>query len=83
MLDFKDWPDAYLQSIRSPALIIIGDADMDRPEHAVAMHRLMPNSRLAILPGGHGAYLGEITTLSNGQWTAADATAMIQRFLSE
>lgn len=36
---------------------------MVRPEQAVAMHRFMPNSKLAILPGGHGAYVGEITTI--------------------
>lgn len=58
----KDIPDAAIAAIKSPTLIIIGDSDLTRPEHAVEMFRLLgggvfgdvaglPNSQLAVLPG--------------------------------
>jgi pimeloyl-ACP methyl ester carboxylesterase len=50
-LEFEDIPRQTLQSIRAPALIICGDSDLMRPEHAVDEYRLIPDSRLAILPG--------------------------------
>lgn len=66
MVNFKDIPDEKLRSIAAPTLIIIGDKDVIKPEHALEMHRLIANSELAIIPGGHGEYLGEITTLKSG-----------------
>jgi hypothetical protein len=30
------------------------------------MFRLLPNAKLAILPGGHGEYIGEITAVKEG-----------------
>ncbi|TAH35518.1 MAG: alpha/beta hydrolase [Planctomycetota bacterium] len=51
MLNFEDWPPEVLRSIQAPTLILIGDADVVRPEHAVEMFRLLPHGRLAILPG--------------------------------
>ena len=63
MVDFKDIPDEKIKSIKAPTLIIIGDEDVITPEHALEIHRLIANSELAIIPGGHGEYMGEITTL--------------------
>ena len=34
MLEFKDWPAESLKGIAAPALIMIGDSDVIRPEHA-------------------------------------------------
>ena len=59
MLEFKDWKPEILMAIEAPTLVMIGDADSVRPEHAVEMYRLLPQARLAVLPGGHGAYFGE------------------------
>ena len=50
MLEFKDIPAEAIQSIQAPALIMIGDRDVVRPEHALEMYRLMPHAQLAILP---------------------------------
>ena len=61
MLDFKDWRPEDLRAIAAPTLLMIGDADSVRPEHAVEMFRLLPRAELAVLPGGHGAYIGEVT----------------------
>ena len=59
----RDLSPEDIRGIKSPTLIIIGDSDLIRPEHAVEMFRLLgggvfgdtpaglPNSQLAILPG--------------------------------
>jgi pimeloyl-ACP methyl ester carboxylesterase len=41
-----------LKSIKAPVLIALGDRDAVKPEHGVEMYRLIPNSQLAIFPGG-------------------------------
>jgi pimeloyl-ACP methyl ester carboxylesterase len=48
--DYPDWTTDELSSIRQPVLIITGDQDIVRPEHAVELYRTFPTSRLAILP---------------------------------
>lgn len=83
MQTFKDWDDKDIQSITAPTLLIAGDADLVTPEHAVAMYQLIPHCQLAIIPGGHGKYLGEITTLNDGKWTQDYITPLIEQFLND
>lgn len=82
MQAFPSIADEQMKSIKSPALIIIGDRDVVAPEHATEMHRLLANSRLAILLGGHGEYIGEITTPQDTILISATAS-MISKFLNE
>jgi pimeloyl-ACP methyl ester carboxylesterase len=49
--DFQGFPADEVKSIKAPTLIMQGDRDGVRPEHAVEMMRLIPNSQLAIFPG--------------------------------
>lgn len=60
--NIKDVPAEAVAAIKAPILIVIGDSDLVRPEHAVEMFRLLgggvfgdmaglPNSQLAVLPG--------------------------------
>jgi pimeloyl-ACP methyl ester carboxylesterase len=81
MQSFPDITDEQMRSIKAPAFIIIGDKDVVLPEHAVEMHHLLSNSRLAIIPGGHGDYIGEITTAKDEVLVAA-TVSMIDKFLS-
>ncbi|GAC1656268.1 MAG: alpha/beta hydrolase [Gemmatimonadaceae bacterium] len=60
MLAFRDIPDGDIRSLRAPTLVVIGDQDVVRPEHAIELARLLPHGRLCILPGNHGGYFGEI-----------------------
>ena len=82
MIDFSDWKEDDLRSIKAPALIISGDDDVVRPEHAVEMFRLIPDCKLAILPGGHGKYMGEITTLDKEHVDTVWCVPLIEEFLS-
>ena len=57
----QDWLPEDIRSIEAPALIIVGDSDIVRPERAVEKFRLLggvvgdvaglPDSQLAVLPG--------------------------------
>jgi hypothetical protein len=68
-LEFKDWRPEGIENIEAPTLLIIGDADSVRPEHAMEMCRLLPHAQLAVFPGGHGAFIGEVTaaTIENSK----------------
>jgi pimeloyl-ACP methyl ester carboxylesterase len=44
------WSDEQLGGITAPTLVVIGDRDFVRLEHAVLMHELIPGSQLAVLP---------------------------------
>ncbi len=48
---FEGWSDDELRATQTPALIVLGDTDFVRLEHAVEMFELMPNAQLAVLPG--------------------------------
>lgn len=82
MLNFKGWTEEHLRSITAPALIVIGDQDLTPPEHAVEMHRLIPNSRLAILPGNHGSYMGEAMSRGTDSKVPALFVGLVDEFLS-
>jgi pimeloyl-ACP methyl ester carboxylesterase len=49
---FKGYSNKDLKAVRSPVLIMMGDRDGVRPEHAVEMYRQLPNAQLAIYPRG-------------------------------
>jgi pimeloyl-ACP methyl ester carboxylesterase len=72
MQDFRGWSADAIRSIQVPALVIVGDSDIVRPEHTLQMVRLLgggvpgdvvglPRSRLAVLPGTTHSALMERT----------------------
>jgi len=80
MQSFTDMADEDIKNIQAPALIMCGDKDVVTPEHAVEMNRLIKNSSLAIFPGGHGDYIGEITTPLDSA-VLQGTFAVIEKFL--
>ena len=83
MVNFKDIPDEQIKSIKAPTLIIIGDKDVITPEHAIELHRQIINSELAIIPGGHGEYIGEVTTIKSDFKESDLVIGMIEKFLNK
>jgi len=83
MVNFKDIPDELISSIKVPTLIIIGDKDVITPEHAIELHRQIENSELAIIPGGHGEYIGEVTTLTPAYRETDLVIPIIEKFLNK
>ena len=49
--DAKGFSPEAVRAIKAPTLIMIGDSDIVRPEHAVQMFRLHQHAQLAVLPG--------------------------------
>lgn len=81
MLNFTDFSDEELTSIKSPVLLINGDNDVATSEHIVAMSKLIPDCKLAVIPGGHGEYIGEITTLKDNFNQHKFIIPLIEKFL--
>jgi pimeloyl-ACP methyl ester carboxylesterase len=84
-----DWPAEAIQSIKAPTMIIIGDSDIIRPEHAVEMFRLLgggvpgdnvglPNSQLAVLPG-----TTHVTLILRAEWLLSMITAFLDAPMPE
>lgn len=82
MQNFTDIKEEDIKGIKAPALIIVANQDVCTPEHGVEMMRQMQHANLLVLPGGHGDYLGEITTVKPGV-TEYPAVKLIEQFLQE
>ena len=83
VINLQDFTDEQIKSIKAPVLLINGDQDVATAEHIVAMSKLIPNCKLAIIPGGHGAYIGEITTLNADYKESEFIIPLIEKFLDE
>jgi pimeloyl-ACP methyl ester carboxylesterase len=81
--EFDGWSDDELSSITAPALVIIGDSDIVRPEHSVELFRLfgggvegesagLPQSQLAVLPG-----TTHLTVVDRADWLVSMITAFL------
>jgi pimeloyl-ACP methyl ester carboxylesterase len=80
---FKDVSDADIRAIQVPALVLNGDKDAVRPEHALLLAHTLPHGSLAILPGGHGDYIGEVCAANGNSPTPLLVTALIETFLND
>lgn len=83
MQNFKDWQDEDLQKLSAPTLIVMGDQDVARVEHAVEMHRLIKNSRLLIVPGNHGSYFGEAMSWNSNSKVPDAFAGFLNEFLDQ
>jgi pimeloyl-ACP methyl ester carboxylesterase len=82
MQNFTDIKEEDIRGIKAPALIIVANQDVPTVEHGVEMLRNMQHASLAVFPGGHGDYLGEITTVKPGV-TEYPAVQVIEEFLQK
>jgi pimeloyl-ACP methyl ester carboxylesterase len=83
MKAFEDIPDEQMKAIAGPTLIINADRDVVTNDHALAMSRMLPHAELAILPGAHGAYLGEICSPTPDSKLPLLVARMIEEFLKQ
>ncbi len=81
MVAFKDISDEDIRAIEAPSLVINGYADVVRPEHALALSRALSHAQLAILPGRHGDYVGEICAADKNSKIPLLVAALIEAFL--
>ena len=82
-LSWRGLSEDQVRSIKAPTMLIVGDADVVRPEHVVKMFRLLgggvpgdlvalPRARLAVLPG-----TTHVTLITRTNWLLS----MIPEFL--
>jgi pimeloyl-ACP methyl ester carboxylesterase len=81
MRSFTDVPDADLRALRAPTLIVVGDRDIVKPEHAIELTQLIPNARLIVLAAGHGDYLGEAIMTQRATRAPELTAGLIEEFL--
>jgi pimeloyl-ACP methyl ester carboxylesterase len=84
-----DRPREAIASLKPPALLIIGDSDIVRPEHVVEMFRLLgggvagdlvglPRSQLAVLPG-----TTHVTLVDRAEWLSSMILAFLDTPMPE
>lgn len=84
MINFEEFSDEEIKAIQVPVLLINGENDVATTAHVSAMSKLMTDCQLEIVQGGHGAYLGEVTTLNADPQTQTFAIPpFIEKFLTE
>jgi pimeloyl-ACP methyl ester carboxylesterase len=83
MINFKDWPDEMLRSIKAPSLILSGDRDVASNRHTVEMAGLIEGSRLVILPAAHGAYIGVAESPDPGSKLPEMTVQIVDEFLKK
>lgn len=81
MKNFKDIPDDEIRSIKAGTLIMVSDQDVMTAEYAVKMSHLVPGAQLVILPGYHGACIGEVCAAKEGSKLPEVTALLIEEFL--
>ncbi len=84
MVNFKDWGDDNIRSIKAPVLFMIAQHDVITVEHTTQMSRLIRGAQLIVLPGHHGAFMGaaEAGTAKGSKLPMVTAT-LVEEFLNE
>ncbi len=82
LLSFEGWSEAQLRSVKAPTMILQGNYDIAPLEHVAAMARVIPDAQVVVLPGGHGAYLGEAMAAIPGSRLPSYTTGIILEFLN-
>jgi hypothetical protein len=47
---FTGWSAEEMRMIEAPLMVMLGDRDSLRLEHAIELYRMVPEARLAVLP---------------------------------
>lgn len=74
LTEWKGWSTAQLNGIRAPVLLALGDNDFTRLEHAAEMYRLIPGSKLAVLPN-----TTHMNIIERGAWLEPMVQELISR----
>ncbi len=72
-LEFKGIAPADLRKVEAPVLVMVGDHDAVRPEHALELSHLLPHANLAVLPA-----TGHATLLERPEWVLSMTRAFLE-----
>jgi pimeloyl-ACP methyl ester carboxylesterase len=80
---FIDVPESTLHAIAVPTLVMVGDHDVIRVEHALRLSQVVAHGELAVFPdSGHGTYLGAVEGDKPGNRQPDVTAIMIETFLA-
>jgi pimeloyl-ACP methyl ester carboxylesterase len=80
---FTDIPESGLRTIAVPTLVMVGDHDVVRVEHALKLSQLVQHGQLAVFPDSiHGTYLGAVEGEKPGNRLPDLGATMIDTFLT-
>lgn len=82
MVNFIDISEEAVKGIKASTLVLNGDKEPVQSAHALKLSQLIPNARLAILPSGHGDYIGEICAPAMDTAMYERVVLMIDDFLN-
>ena len=68
-----------IRTIAAPSLVMVGDSDIVRTEHAVDLYRLIPDAKLAVLPDTD--HVGIL--VQHADWTEAMVTGFLDAPMPE
>jgi hypothetical protein len=60
---------------------MVADRDVIQVEHVLQIYRLIEGSRLVVLPGTHGSFIGEICASEEERKLTDISAAIIEQFL--
>ena len=81
MLNFVGWTDEDVATIKAPTLVIAGNQDVVKPEHAAEMAGRIEGAQLLIVPGNHGSFIGEVLGNDPKSRIPEMMVGMIEEFL--
>ncbi len=70
---FSGWQKKDIRTISAPTLVMVGDSDIVRTEHAVEFYRLIPSANLAVLSATD--HVGML--FQRAEWVAAMTTEFL------
>jgi pimeloyl-ACP methyl ester carboxylesterase len=76
--EFAGWRPEDIRAIEAPTLVIIGDSDIVRPEHAVELFRLLSHAQLAVLPG-----IDHVALVERADWLLSMIAAFLDAPMPE
>lgn len=82
MVNFKGYSHDLLKSIKAKTLFMVADKDVISVEHTLQMSRLVEGAQLVVLPGTHGAFIGEAGTAIPGSKLPGITVELINDFLT-
>jgi pimeloyl-ACP methyl ester carboxylesterase len=81
MIGFTDNAYEGLKGLQAEALIVASDKDVVTVEHSLRLSQLIPRAQLVVLPGVHGACIGEVCSVKAGSRLTEVTATLILEFL--
>lgn len=80
--NFIETPDRDVKKVKAQTLVLMGDKDIVTVKHGLELTKLIPSARLAVLPGNHGSYFGDMAAGPIDQEIIESTAKLVESFLN-